>query len=48
MLGDQENVLHYSRQLVFNPFKGHSEESLHISKPDVRETLKEFSSIDGA
>jgi len=48
VLGDHENVLKYSRQLVFNPFKGHSEESLHISKPDVRGTVKEFSSIDGA
>jgi len=48
VLGDHEKVLQYSRQLVFNPFKGHPEEALHLSKPEVRETLKEFSSIDGA
>jgi diadenylate cyclase len=48
ILGDHEKVLQYSRQLVFNPFQGHSEDALHITKPEVRETLKEFSSIDGA
>ncbi|RLB27018.1 MAG: hypothetical protein DRG66_06090 [Deltaproteobacteria bacterium] len=48
VLGDHEKVLQYSRQLVFNPFQGHPEDVLHITKPDVRETLKEFSSIDGA
>jgi diadenylate cyclase len=48
VLGDHENVLHYSRPLVFNPFQGHPEEALHITKLEVRETLKEFSSIDGA
>ena len=48
VLGDHERVLQYSHQLVFNPFQGHPEHVLHISKPEVRETLKEFSSIDGA
>jgi diadenylate cyclase len=48
VLGDHENVLQYSRPLVFNPFQGHPEDALHITKPEVRETLKEFSSIDGA
>jgi len=48
VLGDHENVLQYSHQLVFNPFQGHTEDLLHISKPEIRETLKEFSSIDGA
>jgi len=48
ILGDHEKVLQYSHQLVFNPFQGHAEDILHITKPEVRETLKEFSSIDGA
>lgn len=48
VLGDHKKVLQYSHQLVFNPFQGHAEDVLHISKPEVRETLKEFSSIDGA
>ncbi len=48
VLGDHTKVLQYSHQLVFNPFQGHPEDILHITKPEVRETLKEFSSIDGA
>jgi len=48
VLGDHKKVLQYSHQLVFNPFQGHPEDILHITQPEVRETLKEFSSIDGA
>lgn len=48
VLGDHENVLSHSRQLVFNPFQGHPEESLNINDPQVKESIKEFSSIDGA
>jgi len=48
VLGDHEKVLSLSSQLVFNPFHGHPQESLNINAPQVRESLKEFSSIDGA
>jgi DNA integrity scanning protein DisA with diadenylate cyclase activity len=48
VLGDHEKVLSMSTQLVFNPFKGHPEEALNINQPQVKESLKEFSSIDGA
>jgi len=48
VLGDHEKVLSMSTQLVFNPFKGHPEEVLNINQPQVKESLKEFSSIDGA
>jgi DNA integrity scanning protein DisA with diadenylate cyclase activity len=48
VLGDHEKVLSMSSQLVFNPFQGHPEETLNISDSQVRESLKEFSSIDGA
>jgi DNA integrity scanning protein DisA with diadenylate cyclase activity len=48
VLGDHEKVLSLSSQLVFNPFHGHPEESLNINEPQMRESLKEFSSIDGA
>jgi diadenylate cyclase len=48
VLGDHEKVLTLSSQLVFNPFQGHPEESLNINGPQMRESLKEFSSIDGA
>jgi len=48
VLGDHEKVLSLSSQLVFNPFHGHPEESLNINEPQMRESLKEFSTIDGA
>ncbi len=48
VLGDHKRVLELSYQLVFNPFQGHPEESLKLHSRDVPETLKEFSSIDGA
>jgi DNA integrity scanning protein DisA with diadenylate cyclase activity len=48
VLGDHKKVLSMSHQLVFNPFHGHPEESLNLNDPQVRESLKEFSSIDGA
>lgn len=48
VLGDHEKVLSMSTQLVFNPFKGHPEEDLNLNQPQVKESLKEFSSIDGA
>jgi diadenylate cyclase len=48
VLGDHEKVLSMSTQLVFNPFKGHPEEILNINQSQVKESLKEFSSIDGA
>jgi diadenylate cyclase len=48
VLGDHEKVLSFSKQLVFNPFKGHPEESLNINEAQVKESLKEFASIDGA
>jgi DNA integrity scanning protein DisA with diadenylate cyclase activity len=48
VLGDHEKVLTLSSQLVFNPFQGHPEESLNINESQMRESLKEFSTIDGA
>ncbi|MED5579935.1 MAG: diadenylate cyclase [Nitrospinota bacterium] len=48
VLGDHELVLQYSRQLIINPFHGYPEEQRNIMDPSLRETLKEFSAIDGA
>jgi diadenylate cyclase len=47
-LGDHEKVLQLSRQLVMNPFHGYPEEDRHILDPNLRETIREFSAIDGA
>jgi hypothetical protein len=47
-LGDHEKVLQLSRQLVINPFHGYPEAERHILDPNLRETIREFSVIDGA
>jgi diadenylate cyclase len=47
-LGDHEKVLQLSRQLVINPFHGYPEEDRNILDPNLRETIREFSAIDGA
>jgi len=48
VIGDTETTLARSRQLTINPFKGYSEDERNVLDPEVRETLKEFSTIDGA
>ena len=48
VLGDTDKVMQLSRQLIFNPFQGYPEEERNILDPNLRETIKEFSSLDGA
>lgn len=48
VLGDDEKVLQFSRQMIMNPFSGYSENERNILNPELEETIKEFSAIDGA
>jgi diadenylate cyclase len=48
VIGDTEKVIQFSRQTIFNPFHGYPEEERNILNPQLRETLKEFSVLDGA
>jgi diadenylate cyclase len=48
ILGDTREVLKHVEQMIINPFKGHSEEKRQILDPNVRETIKELSQLDGA
>ena len=48
VLGDDEKVLQLSRQMIMNPFSGYSEDQRNILNPELEETIKEFSAIDGA
>ena len=48
ILGDHEKVLQLSRQMVINPFMGYAENEINILNPNLKETIKEFSAIDGA
>jgi len=48
VVGDTEKVEEYTKPLVLNPFYGYKEEDRNILNPFMDETVKEFSSIDGA
>jgi DNA integrity scanning protein DisA with diadenylate cyclase activity/mannitol/fructose-specific phosphotransferase system IIA component (Ntr-type) len=48
VVGDYDRVVQYCRQMVINPFRGYGEEEKNILDPSLEETIKEFSTIDGA
>jgi DNA integrity scanning protein DisA with diadenylate cyclase activity len=48
VLGDTDKVMQLSRQLIFNPFHGYPEEERNILDPRLKDTIKEFSTLDGA
>ena len=48
VIGDTDRVSSMTRQLVINPFKGYSKEDRNILNDNLVETIKEFSTIDGA
>ena len=48
VLGDHEKVMQLSRQMIINPFLGYADEQRNILNPELKETIKEFSAIDGA
>ncbi len=48
VIGDSEKVLQLSKQMIINPFKGYTEEERNILSPALKETIREFSALDGA
>jgi diadenylate cyclase len=48
VVGDHERVVAASRPMVINPFRGYRDEEKNVLDPSLGETLKEFSTIDGA
>ena len=48
VLGNAADVSQNSQQNIINPFKGYPEEERNILDEKMTETIKEFSSIDGA
>ena len=48
VLGDEEKVMQLSKQMIINPFKGYPADERNILNPALKETLREFSSLDGA
>jgi diadenylate cyclase len=48
VVGDADHVAKLTKPLVLNPFYGYKEEDRNILSPFMDETVKEFSTIDGA
>lgn len=48
VVGDHEEVLKRSRPLLLDPLKGHDPQLLHVTRPELRETIKELAQLDGA
>lgn len=48
VVGDEQNVLNYSRPLILDPLQGHPSDEKRIDDPNMRETLKELAQLDGA
>lgn len=48
VLGDHERVMELSSQMVINPFAGVPESERNVMDPRLKETIREFASIDGA
>lgn len=48
VIGDYREVQKYCQQNIMNPFHGYTEKQRNILDDAMRDTVKEFSSIDGA
>ncbi len=48
VVGDDEKVMQLSKQMIINPFKGYDEDDRNILNPALKETIREFSGLDGA
>ena len=48
LIGDAENVMGKSRQIMLNSFEGHPPELRIVTNPDLKENIKEFAQLDGA
>ena len=48
VLGDHERVMQLSKQMIMNPFKGYDEDERDVLGGGLKETIREFSAMDGA
>ena len=48
VIGAAKQVLEHSEQMILNPFKGYDEKQRNILDQSMTETVKEYSSLDGA
>ena len=47
VIGNKEEVMKYAKQLIINPFERIEEKHRNIADSNLRETIKEFSQLDG-
>ena len=47
VVGDTDNVLNRSHQLILNPYEGHPEDARDIRDENNWETVKEYAQLDG-
>lgn len=48
VIGNRAELKPYLRQLVINPFAGHSQKTRSVYRPELLETIREFTALDGA
>jgi len=48
VVGDSRGIAEYCQQTILNPFKGYSDSEKNILDDSVRETIKNFATLDGA
>lgn len=48
VVGDSERVIEQSVQMILNPFKGYDENERNILDDAMQETMREYSTLDGA
>lgn len=48
VIGDEEKVMQLSKQMIINPFRGYDAEERNLLNPILKETIREFSTLDGA
>ena len=48
VIGDEQKVMQLSKQMIINPFKGYTNEERNLLSGTLKETLREFATLDGA
>ncbi len=48
VVGDTDAVMRRSKPMILDPLQGHPDESKGVRDPNMRETIKELSQLDGA
>ena len=47
VIGDKNEIMKYSKQMIINPFSGYDGDVRNITDPSMKDTIKEFAQLDG-